>query len=267
MTGRVDKSFRKPILVTGELLVKLDEVLHENQHKLIPDLAKHYNIDSIRAVKYFDKRKVPQNIKDHHLYESLISKCSITYVVNWKNDLSCEFDHISNAVKELKREPAEPISIIAETGSFTTAYQRLRISSSGTEAANFVARGSLDKVRHLSDPIIGLLRNNSPEFSFLHNGYLKLFLVFSFLTLLTFTSFILVGYFAKFSNSSLGFSLFIIVLLIAISSGFWFAKIYEIVFPSVVFEFGSGQKHHARKKLVFAFCGILVTLGMAFAFS
>ncbi|GEM_PF-4672494 len=262
--GSIERSISQPILVDEGFLLRLDDVMRETMGVLCEDVAVSYDVNAKRLKTYLRKGKIPTNINNKSLYEMAVKSCTPVYSIAWKNDLTEDFHDIRKAVKALRSEHSEPISVTARAGQYSSGFISLHVKNWGDETADFRATGTLENVRQISNPVLNLLRNSAPDFSFLHHAYFKAAL----LTIGTVSAFVGAFSVGAFSSSRLGalgyFSTFLVFLVSLIFAGFLITRMYLRVFPSVVFEFGVGARHRERKKFFFAVCGLVLTILVAF---
>lgn len=256
MAGRVDRSFRKPVLVDEKFLTKLDTASRESLALLIGDIATEFGVNPERLTAYSNGQRIPTNLTNRYLYEQALKACKLRFTIRWRNYVTEDLPDIASVIGALEAEHSMPYSLRVRAGGYGVPHITLTITDRMDETVDLEVVGNKDAVRLIAEKVGSILANSAPDFGILHHPYTKTLLIFGagvawFLGLISLPQLL--------SNDKP------ISALSYFNAAGWltaasllFGLIFVKTFPSVVFAYGAGQGIASRKKFFFAAFGILI---------
>ena len=255
MTGRIDKKIVHPIVVDGTLLATLNDVCISARKSACHDYANLYSVKAEQLKKYMEDGSVPKKLVNRDLYVSALRDSRIVYSASWKNDLAAKYYVFDDFLRALEQESDEIESLQLNVGRLTAENLRISLGDLFSRRGQIEASGDVDRIRIITDKLTKILKNAEPDYHILYHQRFKETIAFSGLIICLIGAF-LAGSFIGFER---GFAIYAVGMAAYVVTCFIIAKVlssyYLRAFPSLVFEYGVGARHGARRKLLFAICG------------
>ena len=175
--GSLSRDFKRPLLVDEKFLRKLDEVLEQNIEIAAQVSAENNDLNAETILEIVKGKKLADATDKPIYYSSAVKDCEIRYNVLWRNDFSAEFSDIESCLKALRFEGSEPKRITARLGNYLFGLCEITIAPIGERTVKIEGRGSLQKLKTATDPLINLLQISTPDFHILHSIYFKALLI------------------------------------------------------------------------------------------
>lgn len=267
MSGTIDKELLSPILADEKLIRALEAAIQDARMILIDEIASFLDIRGNLIARFLQKGVVPEKQDKAFLYTKAIGYLKPEYTVKWKDDVTGVFHDVETMIAALTREQNTPYSLQVRMGAYTVAYIQVTIVNTLVHTAHIRVVSNLAKVREIFRTFKSVLSNSAPELGVLHHVWFKLFLSAlgwgGFMAAIFAT-----GYSsASIASGSIALSVAILAIAVGLAAGYAATQLYHLIFPPVVFDFGTGRKHGGRKRMFLAALGLFVSISLAVALS
>ena len=227
------------------------------------EVAHQNGVSGQRLSAYIERGQVPTNIKHSSLYKYAFRQCRVVYSVHWKNEISAEFDSVSELIDCLETEHSEPKTIRAMIGEWLGPNASISIKNASGTTVDISVKSNLDNVKLISDTLINHIKNSAPDYRVLHSFGFKVFLIVC-LVALGVTSTFRFGMFVSQTFGGDQFWMFFPVVICFFSAGLLVPMLYQQAFPAAVFQFGAGKKQASQQKIVLWTVGLIVSLSLGY---